>query len=166
MKKTLLILSLTVTTSAFAGFMDTLNSVSSAVAGKKTTTEATATVDTAPLPTSALSTMDCPTILVTLSNSKRELEQTKVNLANIEKLKQDPNYQKKQLAGGAASVIGGLFADKGGNAGQAAQMAQTIGGAQSTTGTALDFDLQTSLNKKYTVDIDNLGIYKKQKKCK
>lgn len=110
--------------------------------------------------------MDCPTILVTLSNSKRELEQTKVNLANIEKLKQDPNYQKKQLAGGATNVIGGLFADKGGNAGQMAQIAQSISGAQSTTGTALDFDLQTSLNKKYSVDIDNLGIYKKQKKCK
>lgn len=166
MKKTLLILSLTISTSAFAGFMDTLSSVSSAVVGKKGTAEATATVSTTPLATSEMSTMDCPTILVTLSNSKRELEQTKVNLANIEKLKQDPNYQKKQMASGAASVLGGLFADKGGNAGQAAQMAQNIGSSQSTTGTALDFDLQTALNKKYSVDIDNLAIYKKQKKCK
>ncbi len=120
---------------------------------------------TAPLSTYELSTMDCPSLEIAALSSNRELELAKANLAQIDALNKNPQYQQQKTASAAIGALGSMFANKGGKSGEYAQIAQQLGGSGNTTAD-MNVDTQLALGKKYMADLDNIRIYQKYKKCK
>lgn len=162
--------------SAHAGLFDAINAVSQ-IAGNVSNGGKTnnnyqannerelASQSTAPLSNYELSDMDCPTLEITSISSKRELDLAKANLAQIDSLNKNPQYQQQKTANAAIGALGSLFANKGGKSGEYAQIAQQLGGSAETPDD-LNLDLQLALGKKYMTDLDNIRVYQKHKKCK
>ena len=161
---------------AHAGLFDAINAVSQIAgnvsnAGKSNNNYQADDEDyesaqpTEPLSTYELSTMDCPALEIATITSKRELDLAKANLAQIDTLNKNPQYQQQKSASAAIGALGSMFANKGGKSGQYAQIAQQLGGSANTPDD-LNVDVQLALGKKYMTDLDNIRVYQKHKKCK
>lgn len=162
--------------SAHAGLFDAINAVSQIAgnvsnAGKSNNNyqanndRTNASQSTAPLSTYELSDMDCPSLEIAKMTSKRELELAKANLAQIDSLNKNPQYQQQKTASAAIGALGSMFANKGGKSGEYAQIAQQLGGSGETAD-ELNVDVQLALGKKYMTDLDNISVYQKHRKCK
>jgi hypothetical protein len=160
---------------AHAGFMDALNAaaqIAGAVQGTNTApnntasanVNATATINTTPLDSYELESMDCAALELTTLRSKRELEQAKTMLKSLDEASKDPQYQQQKSMNSTIGAIGGLLANKGGSTGQYGQIAQQMG----ANGNAIEQQIETqlALGKKHMSDLESIAVYQKHKKCK
>jgi carboxypeptidase C (cathepsin A) len=158
---------------AHAGFMDALGAaaqLAGAVQGNNSNLNASAQanvnaqINTAPLDSYELENMDCAALELTALRSKRELEQAKANLKNLDEAAKDPQYQQQKATNATIGAIGSLFANKGGNTGQYGQIAQQMGA--NSNALEQEMDTQLALGKKYMSDLESIAVYQKHKKCK
>lgn len=158
---------------AHAGFMDALNAASQIAnslpksSKQQSVTQQTASsqqLNTTPLSSYTIGQMDCPSLEIAALNSSRELELVKANIAQIDSLNSNPQYQQQKTVSSAIGALGGLLAQKGGSTGEYARAAQQLGSA-SANSPDLDLDTQLALGKKYMSDLDSIRIYQKHKKC-
>ncbi|MFA9204802.1 MAG: hypothetical protein ACEQSD_12445 [Flavobacteriales bacterium] len=124
---------------------------------------ATASAQVAPISTNDLEYMSCANLQVNSRQAKRDLEENRGKLQQLDALVKDPAYQQQKSSSATMGMIGNLMAQNGkGSAAEYGRALAQNGAAGSADG---EIELQLALNKKLTTDIENIDIYLQERKC-
>lgn len=166
-------IALALSTTAHAGWGDLLNAAAQAAGGVATqrqqpTTQNTAPVqpvaaNTTPFSTYQLEGLSCASLQVYSRQAKRDLEDNRSKLQQLDALIKDPAYQQQKGSEATTNMIGGLMSQFG--KGSAAEIGRNLSQNSSSAQVDAEIELQLALNKKHTTDVENLDIYLKEKKC-
>lgn len=176
MKKILLAttLALVLTSTAQAGWGDLLNAAAQVAGGavaqpqqtdhpQSVTASGHATANIAPISANELEYMSCAKLQVNSRQAKRDLEENRGKLQQLDSLTKDPAYQQQKSSEATTNMIGGLMSQFG--KGSAAEYGRAMTQNSVSASVNADIELQLALNKKITTDIENIDIYLKEKKC-
>lgn len=172
MKKILLAstLALAFVSTAQAGWGDLLNAAAQAAGGIAAQQPQTAqqsapaaTANIAPISANDLEYMSCANLQVNSRQAKRDLEENRSRLQQLDAQVKDPAYQQQKSSEATTNMIGGLMSQFG--KGSAAEYGRAM--TQNSVGATVnaDIELQLALNKKLTADVENIDIYLKENKC-
>lgn len=158
---------------AQAGWGDLLNAAAQVAGGavaqpqqntqQQSATPTIANVGVAPIATNELEYMSCATLQVNSRQAKRDLEENRGKLQQLDSLTKDPAYQQQKSSEATTNMIGGLMSQFG--KGSAAEYGRAMTQNSVSASVNADIELQLALNKKLTTDIENIDIYLKEKKC-
>lgn len=131
-----------------------------------------APVDATPLSTYDLKYMDCAELAVHSAGAQREIKNLRGQAEQFDKLAAQADQEaaaagNTKMLGGLMSLAGGLMGDKDRNT---SNTLNTLGKNFSTTQSeaalqGMDPEGIVALYKKHEVDLENIKIYQKAKKC-
>lgn len=165
---------LTLIPSAQAGWGDLLNAAAQAAGGvaaqrqqptaaPQPTTAAAPSANVTPISAYELEKMSCAMLQVSSRQAKRDLEENRSKLQQLDAMVKDPAYQQQQSSNATLGLIGTLMASTG--KGSAAEYGRTLAETGANNSLDKEIELQLALNRKHSTDIDNIGIYLIEKKC-